>query len=437
MNHVREHKKIGKDGKEKIIPDNEENLDRILQEEIPARCPGFHAVKCDCGSKEAVRMMVNDNVEVLVQQTSRIDDLRINQADVSFNAAMGEVRALYDALRNASGDVVAQESGFNFEKELRGFMGQLRGPFKKNKDTSAFRNTVSEILALYFKKAENRFCEIYDENDSADKFPPELPIFSRRRLINDFDRNDPYTVVEETVRHHREAVLKLLRENLSKCCEELVASYYDCVVKTGFESNLSLNHISAVSNGNVDSFDRLKQFLVSVRASGTFPTIESAVEGLLGFDLTFDNSILPALYSLSELEDFNPDRAPESKEDGSHELDDVMVYLKKDLCDSESRATAFYNWLRLKSECILSCVTSGSMSSPLYQITEHIANTMRANYDAFVFRFIYGETTADEWRRLADRNKAIFWKEEFDKAAANSQIAKDWQSAIAGLAAAL
>ena len=100
MNHVREHKKIGKDGKEKIIPDNEENLDRILQEEIPARCPGFHAVKCDCGSKEAVRMMVNDNVEVLIQQTSRIDDLRISQADAKFAGAMSAVRSLADGCRS-------------------------------------------------------------------------------------------------------------------------------------------------------------------------------------------------------------------------------------------------------------------------------------------------------------------------------------------------
>ena len=82
-------------------------------------------------------------------------------------------------------------------------------------------------------------------------------------------------------------------------------------------------------------------------------------------------------------------------------------------------------------------MTSGSASSPLFQISEHIANTMRANYDAFVFRFIWGEMTTNEWRRLANRNKAIFWKEEFDRAAANSQIAKDWQSAIAGLASAL
>ena len=436
MNHVREHEKIDKDGKRKLIPDNEKNLDKMLGN-VQYRFPGFCAVKCDCGSKDAVRAMVNENIEVLVQQTSRIDDMQIRQADVSFNTAIGEVRALYDALRNASGDILAQESGFDFERHLLSFMCGLRDPFKKD-IAPVFRNSVREILARHFKEAEAKLGQIYDANESAEDFPPELPVFSRTRLKQEFGAGDgPAGVVEKTVRNQREAVLKLLRDHLAKCCDELVACYYDCVVKTGFASNPSLNRILSVGAGATSSYVRLEQFLSAVRASGSFPSIESALEGVLRLELTFDNSILPALYSISELDDFNPDLPPEAKRDGSHELDDIKAYLSNDIHDSEDRATAFCNWLRQKSESILSCVTSGSASSPLFQISEHIANTMRANYDAFVFRFIWGEMTTNEWRRLANRNKAIFWKEEFDRAAANSQIAKDWQSAIAGLASAL
>ena len=62
---------------------------------------------------------------------------------------------------------------------------------------------------------------------------------------------------------------------------------------------------------------------------------------------------------------------------------------------------------------------------------------MRANYDAFVFRFIWGDQCEDEWSRFADRNKAVFWKDEFDAAAANSRLAKDWASALDALRAAL
>ena len=431
MNHVQDHETCGK-----LVKGNDKNLESMLQQ-VQIRFPGFNAVKCDCGSKDAVREMVNANIETLISQTNRIDDLRINQADVSFNAAMGEVRALYDALRNASGDIVAQESGFNFERHLLSFMDELRDPFKKDVAPVTL-NSVGEILARYFKEAEAMLGNIYDANESAEDFPPALPVFSRTRLKQEFGAGDgPAGVVEKAVRNQREAVLKLLRDHLSKCCDKLVVCYYDCIVKTGFESNPSLKRISSVMNGAISSRERIKQFLAAIRAGGSYPSIESALEEVLRLELTFDNSIVPALYSMSELDDFNPDLPPEVKKDRSHELDDIKAYLSNDIHDSGERAAAFYNWLRQKSESILSCVTSGSASSPLFQISEHVANIMRANYDAFVFRFIWGDMTTNEWRRFADRNKAIFWKEEFDRESANSQIAKDWQSAIAGLAAAL
>lgn len=412
---------------------NETNVER-MKDKAPS---GFSPVVCDCGSKDAVREMIDANIDALVNQAGRIDDLRIRQADAALLTALGETRALYDALRNASGDVIAQESGFDFERHLLSFMAGLRDPFKKDL-APAFREAVREILSRHFKEAETKFSRIYDANDSAEDFPPELPVFSRKRLAEEFGASHgPDGPVEKTVRNQREAVLKLLRDQLTECCAELVARYFDCVVETGFAPNPSLNRVASVANGGGAARERLVMFLAAVRASGTFASLESAVEGLLHFELTFDSSILPALYSISDLDDFNPDRSEDDKATGSRELDGIKAYLRDDLHDSGERAAAFYNWLRQKSEGILSCITSGSMSSPLFQISEHVSNTMRANYDAFVFRFIWGDTTENEWRRFADHNKSVFWKDEFDKAAANSQIAKDWQAALAGLAAAL
>lgn len=83
-----------------------------MKEKAPS---GFHPVVCDCGSKAAVRDMVDANIDALVSQAGRIDDLRIRQAGEAFRVALSEANALYNALRNASGDVIAQESGFNFE----------------------------------------------------------------------------------------------------------------------------------------------------------------------------------------------------------------------------------------------------------------------------------------------------------------------------------
>ena len=397
---------------------------------------GFSPVVCDCGSKDAVREMVDANIDALVNQAGRIDDLRIRQAGEAFATALGEARALYDALRNASGDVIAQESGFDFERHLLTFMAELRGPLKKDM-SPAFREMVREVLARHFKKAETRLENLYAENADAKDFPPELPVFSKERIKNEFNAGwGPAGVIEKTVRNQREAVLKLLRDQLTECCGELVARYYDCIVETGFNPNPSLNRISSVSNGDGSSKERLDRFLSAIRANGSYDSIESAIEGLLRFRLSFDETVLPAIYGIPDLDDFNPELPREVKDEGSHELDDIKTYIGG-LHDSEKQTEAFFNWLRLKSESILSCVSSGSDSSPLAIVSEHVANTMRANFDAFVFRFIWGDTTENEWRRFADHNKAVFWKEEFDKAAANSKLAQDWQAALSSLAAAL
>ena len=409
---------------------NEANVER-MKDKAPS---GFRPVVCDCGSKDAVREMVDANIDALVSQAGRIDDLRIRQADEAFHIALAEANALYNALRNASGDVVAQESGFNFEKKLEKFMSELRDPLKKDQ-SPAFREMVEEVLARYFKAAKEKFESLYAKNEDADDFPEALPVFSKSRLAVKFGKAEgPAGPVEIAVRNQREAVLKLLRDQLTECCDELVARYFDCVIATGFAPNPALSRIGEV--GASDSRARLDNFLAAIRQSGSFASLESAIESLVHFQLTFDGSILPAIYSIEDLDDFNPERVvPE--EDARNELEDVKAYITDGVHDSRARAEALFNWMRMKSESILSCITAGSAHSPLFQITEHVANTMRANYDAFVFRFIWGETTEYEWRRFADRNKAVFWKDEFDAAAANSRLAKDWSSALDALRAAL
>jgi len=397
---------------------------------------GIKAVLCDCGKQDEVREMVDANIDALVSQAGRIDDLRIRQADEAFRIALAKANAIYDALRNASGDFVAQESGFDFERHLLTFMAELRGPLKKDM-SPAFREMVREVLARHFKKAETRLEHLYAENADAKDFPPELPVFSKVRIKEEFDAGyGPAGVIEKTVRNQREAVLKLLRDQLTECCGELVARYYDCIVETGFNPNPSLNRISSVSDGDGSSKERLDRFLSAIRANGSYDSLESAIEGLLRFRLSFDETVLPAIYGIRDLDDFNPELPREVKDEGSHELDDIKAYIGG-LHDSEKQTEAFFNWLRQKSESVLSCVTSGSDSSPLAIVSEHVANTMRANFDAFVFRFIWGNATGNEWRRFADHNKAVFWKEEFDKAAANSKLAQEWQAALSSLAAAL
>ena len=100
---------------------------------------------------------------------------------------------------------------------------------------------------------------------------------------------------------------------------------------------------------------------------------------------------------------------------------------------------------RLLTLCsvLILCLSAWGRSGekPLRLLYWNIQNGMWSgqedNYDAFVFRFIWGDQCEDEWSRFADRNKAVFWKDEFDAAAANSRLAKDWASALDALRAAL
>ncbi|MBR3222549.1 MAG: hypothetical protein IKF72_10005 [Kiritimatiellae bacterium] len=409
---------------------NENNVE-LMKDKAPS---GFRPVVCDCGSKDAVRKMVDANIDALVKQAGRIDDLRIRHAHEAFSAAIGASRALSDALRNATGDLIAQESGFDFERHLIDFMGDLRGPLKRDL-SSPFREMVGEILARHCKAAEEEFDRVYDENADAKDFPPELPVFSKPRIRSEFNAGyGPVGVVEKAVRNQREAVLKLLRDQLSKCCGELVSRYFDCVVEAGFNSNPTLNRFSSTSDADESSKERLEHFLSKIRANGPYASLEAAVEELLQFELSFDETILPAIYGISDLDDFNPELLPlTTNEDG---LKEIKILIER--CPSpEKRTVLLFNWLRQKSEIILSRIAPGADSNPFASISEHIANTMRANYDAFAFRFIWGDTCDNEWRHLADRNKSIFWKDEFDAASANSKLVQDWKSVLADLSAAL
>lgn len=406
---------------------NEKNVERMK-----AKAPnGFSPIVIDCGSKDDVRRKVEENIETLVNQAGRIDDLRIRDAEAAFRAALTEVENLYNALRNASGDIVAQESGFPFEKRLLTFMANLRGPFKKDM-APEFENAVAEIFRRHFREAKDEFARIYKEYENEDEFPPDLPAFSKKRIAEEFDAgHGPEGVIEKAIRNQREAVLKLLRNHLSNCCDEMVEQYFRCVLRTGFDSNPSLARIGGTS-GN--SREWLEQFLAALRQSGTFASLEDALEGLLRFQLTFDASILPAIYSTEELGDFDPERIV--PEDDRSNLEDLKQVINK-LHDASKRTATLYNWLKQQSEIVLSSVTAESPRKAFGQLVPFIATTMRANYDAFVFRFIWGDTVEEEWRRFVDRNKAIFWKDEFEKAAANSRLAQDWNSALAGLAQTL
>ena len=424
MNHVQDHEKDGK-----LVKGNDKNLESMLQQ-VQIRFPGFNAVKCDCGSKDAVREMVSANIETLISQTNRIDDLRINQADVSFNAAMGEVRAVYRNLREASADIVADQCGFDFKRKFTDFMSDLRDPLKKDlKDLSPeLMAAIKDILVRNFSGAAQKMKDLYAVFDDKDNFPADFPIYSKRYLTSKFGAsNAPLEPIGESVRNQREALFKLCREVLEGCCQKLNAAYFENVAAKVFENKaVSMATCDLVSCATGPK-GKIEAFAALLNREGRSPTLASAVAGLLSFNLTFESTILPALYGVPAFADFNPENPTPNFSDMVMDINSVQT--------KEERAACLYNWQKWRCEQILSDATSGTDRSPLTVITTYVSNIMQANFSSFVFSFIWGEDCTNEWERLVKSNQSVFWKEEYEAAARNSEISRAWSEALSALRA--
>lgn len=263
--------------------------------------------------------------------------------------------------------------------------------------------------------------------------------------------------LEDAVRTQREAILKLLRDQLSLCCAELRDGYYSLVAKHGFSSNKALKNIVSVDVGSVsDKRIYLTQFLSALQKTGSFPWLESAMESLLHFDLDFDNTILPWIYGIDHFADFDPDYSPKKNKNSETDSEDAsgkpdaptdkkgreFRMVKSNISDKGSfqdQADYIFGWLQQKTVMITEELTSPAERKEklISGISIHVARTMEANYDSFVYRFIWGKTVEKEWKRFAGENKTVFWRKEYEESAAKSQVKKDWDNALSDLSGAL
>ncbi len=401
---------------------NKNNVDRMKN----SSKAGFEPVVCDCGSKEAVREMIDANVDALIRQASKIDDLRIGQAENAFKSAQAELSALYNALRNATSDIVMKDDGFDFDEHLLKFMGDLRDPFKHGINAE-FLNSICEILSNHFKATAKDFDDIYAANEQNEKFPDALPVFSKEQLFHKYRASAGASMVlPDAARNQREALLKLVRIHFDNCTSELVGKYYDCVYEYGFKNSPAINMIlSGVDTNNISSREKIERLLSQFEKCGGLSTLTAAVEKLLDFNLSFDGTILPSFFALDGFRDFDPEL-------NTTDFEMVLNHITKQ-DNSEDRAEICYNWLKSKSQEILGAASSFREDGPLSEINSYVKKSMHANFAAFTYRLIWGADCEKEWKRFVKENKAIFWKDEFEKAQMKSQIGKDWNNALRAL----
>jgi len=300
--------------------------------------------------------------------------------------------------------------------------------------------------------------EFYAEFGEKDRFPEEFPFFSKQEIFKLVQRKTGAVgALEDAVRTQREAVLKLLRDQLSLCCAELREEYFSLVAERGFASNEALRNIVPETIGlGEDKMSFLRQFSTAFQSAGAFPWLDAAMENLLRFDLSFDNTILPWIYGIDDFADFDPDyrsnkKSPkENEEDGCSEDSEsprdgkgrefrMVRDQVSNQASFEATAEYIFGWMQTKTIMILEELTSPAERNEklISGISRHVARAMESNFDSFVYRFIWGKPVEKEWKRFAEKNKTVFWRKDYEEAAAHSQLKKEWDGALAGFAMAI
>lgn len=397
--------------------------------------------RCNCADPASVQQMIDDNIRGLVEKVSVIDDLRIRQAKEAFQKALAKIEKLLEKLARQKANLLASQP--DLKKLLKTLTRQFRGDLRTAFDETAkkmgevFQARTVAVLLEAFTEAEKAVNQMYREHGNDDVFPDDFPAFSKKRILEEFRQaSGPGEAENISVRNQREAVLKLLRTKLATCCQALVDSYFDCVVEMAFDLKPLCQISPQFSDASTRPLARIDGFLAELRKSenGLYVTLDDAVSDLRQFHLTFDNTILPAIYQIQDINDFDPTIRGG---DLDVNLKAYNASLGESAEDKEKKADATFNWLMQKSQSIVNKVTSGSDDSPLTIIANYIANMMRANFDSFGFRFIWGDDCDDDWNRFIDENKHKLWPKEFEEALANSKRAQQWNDALKPLSDAL
>lgn len=404
--------------------DNGGNVDSML-DAVPKEFPGMKGVKCNCGDKNAVRDMLRDNVKDLVQQTSRIDDLRISQSDTKFAVAMSAVRSLADAFSSAVGQSVAQSGGFDYDDHWDQFKADLRAPFKKSVDGQLgdLQQTFKASLKGAFCAAYKTMKKIYEKCESAPnaKFPSEFPVVDKDGLVRMLKGEDSTAVaIARAARNQLNAVVGLLRTELQGCCEELRTIYLSNVVKSVTNGNAALQALlQSVPEQDRSTPAGVVAALKNRLGEGgnSVGTVVSALENLLHFDVSYETQLLPYLFDCPEfVEKLDPD-SPNS------DLGKLADYLNKEFRDDFSgQADVLFNSLKNYSLNWIAPLANARSEGPCEEVSKGIMRVVKANYRNFIALFVWGVETVKEWKIYTRTNAATLWPADFDKSIQQSQI---------------
>ena len=414
---------------------NEKNV-----ESLRATAPNdFNPIVCNCGSQEAVRKIISENMQSLLANAERIDSVCIQRASTDFSQAMESAKGIHSQLEAAKGNVSSsQEVSDLFDKKFKKFMGDLRFPFQKDIDVqfASLHENIKNYLQEQFLKAYQTMEDYYKDNEANEEFPAEFPIFSRKWIEILFKGSEgPIKVVEESVRNQLWSIVELMRNQMTESCETIREFYFNEMIKLIVDGNEAIQNLVKQENASSDTTSEEK--LISIanaieRIKGiSAPKIIAALKDLLKLKFSYEDHILPIFYDNPTVLDFDPSYGTRNYKSFKDALDSDSF--KNDL---DRRRDALYNWMKETSEEILASMLNDRENSPNLTISHNIILIIKANYRNFANQFIWGETVEKEWKAYANNQKFVLWS-EFNEMAAKVKEFQELQTLVKGLGQAI
>ena len=390
---------------------------------------GFNPIVCDCGSREAVRSMISDNMQTLLTNARKIDNVCINRANIEFNQAVEAAKDVHSKLETTKGDVFSsQEINKLFKIKFEEFKAKLRSPFKSKIDEqiASLQEKIKNHLEEQFMNVYRKMEDFYKGNEDREiedaivAFPADFPIFSRKRIENKIaGENGPDTVIEEAVRNQLWSIVELMRSLMTQSCDKIRELYLDEMVKLIVDGNEAIKSVLQQENASPDAaskekLTRIKNAIERVEGISTHKITE-ALNELLNLSFNYEQHILPIFYDNPSVLDFDPCY-------GSRNYKNFKETFERDdyKSDWSKQRDALYNWMKETSLEIISSMLNDREDSPSAAISHNIFLIIKANYRQFVNQFIWGETVEDEWLAYADNQKFVLW-EEFNELAAKDK----------------
>lgn len=388
-------------------------------------------IRCNCGSKETVADMLDRNLETLLQKTQKLDDVWYQNFLKEYENALTKAKKLYADLCKGSGNII---DGFDYKHRMEEFRADLRDPIQGNmsnfygplKDT--LEKCCAEQLDKIFKTISDKYSEMV--KNSNEKEDAEFPIFTRKRLETLFRGSLEWKGVIEKAGHQQKwAIITLIRHHFRDFLrEEMNKAYLAELMKKMDEKGALTKICGADLNGAAMEPEQRFRFLQEELArdmQGEVAMLSSALDTLLGLEISADGNVLPYFVNSPYFQKLEPGADPKKK-DGIDLLCEYTAQYQNEHRYADFAKYVFDELRNLTGKIFKDLRERGNIKG-------NLSDVLVANANMFILQFYFGETVEDEWAALIKARASRIWPEEFSKAAGRTDWGRRWQRLLSDM----